>query len=139
VNVLVDTSVWSLALRRRQPNLNSAEFAVVHDFRELIHEGRARIVGMIRQELLSGITTAQQFESLQETLVEFPDEPTLPEDYVEAAKMGSTCRAKGVTTSAVDMLLCAVAARSAWEVFTTDPDFEGYSKVLGTRLRRLRK
>jgi predicted nucleic acid-binding protein len=139
LNVLVDTSVWSLALRRKQQDLNTTESTVVRDLRELIQEGRARIVGIIRQELLSGIKTAQQFDSLQETLAEFPDEPTVPEDYVRAAKMGNACRAKGLATSAVDMLLCAIAARSGWEVLTIDPDFERYSKVVGIRLHQLRK
>ena len=139
MNVLVETSVWSLALRRRQQDLNLTESAVVRELQELIEEGRARIVGMIRQELVSGIKTGQQFESLRKTLAEFPDLPTLPEDYVEAAKMGNSCRAKGLATSAVDMLLCAVAVRSGWEIFSTDPDFERYSKVLEIRAHRLRE
>lgn len=139
MNVLVDTSVWSLALRRRRQDLNPVESAVVEGLLEFIRAGRARIIGIVRQEVLSGIKTAEQFESLREMLAEFPDEETLPRDHVEAAKMGNACRAKGLATSPVDMLLCAVAVRSDCEISTTDPDFERYSRVLTIRLHRTRK
>jgi len=52
MNVLVDTSVWSLALRRREVD---EESEIVRELRELIVEGSAVIIGPIRQELLSGI------------------------------------------------------------------------------------
>ena len=57
--VIVDTSVWSLALRRRrnQPN-NDASIA---ELVRLIGEGEALIAGPIRQELLSGVASEEQF------------------------------------------------------------------------------
>ena len=67
----------------------------------------------------------------------FPDVEITPEDYIEAAKLGNACFAKGVAPSVVDMLLCAVAIRQVWEIFTTDPDFERYSKILELRLYTL--
>ncbi|MFO7766132.1 MAG: hypothetical protein R6V33_06850 [Pelovirga sp.] len=51
MNVLVDTCIWSLALRRKK----SEQDAVVNELGELISEGRAQLIGPIRQELLSGI------------------------------------------------------------------------------------
>lgn len=54
MNVLVDTPVWSLALRRRKP-LPPADRRVVDEFHELIAEQRVGIIGPIRQEVLSGI------------------------------------------------------------------------------------
>jgi len=51
VNVLVDTSVWSLALRRKARR----DHAMVDELAELIREGRVMMMGPIRQELLSGI------------------------------------------------------------------------------------
>jgi len=62
MKVLVDTSVWSLALRRRREVLNSAEKSVVAELTVLIQEGRAGIIGLIRQELLSGLKTMEQYE-----------------------------------------------------------------------------
>jgi hypothetical protein len=52
VNVQIDTSVWSLALRRSSRNLNLLEKTIASELAELIHEGRARVIGLIRQELL---------------------------------------------------------------------------------------
>jgi hypothetical protein len=65
VNILVDTSVWSLALRRKAEDLNATEKSMVAELTELIKEGRARIIGLVRQELLSGIKTPGQYAKLR--------------------------------------------------------------------------
>jgi hypothetical protein len=74
VNVLVDTAVWSLALRRKSGDLNKAEKVVVAELTEIIQEGRARMIGLVRQELLSSIKTEAQYEALRLLLRSFPDE-----------------------------------------------------------------
>jgi hypothetical protein len=63
VNVLIDTSVWSLAFRRKSQSLSAREKLLVQELSEIISEGRARILGLVRQELLSGIKTAEQYET----------------------------------------------------------------------------
>lgn len=138
MKALVDTSVWSLALRRKSEVLNSAEKTVVSELTQLIQEGRAAIIGLVRQELLSGIRTAEQYNRLREHLRSFPDEPVDTADYEEAAKAGNLCRAKGIVISVVDALLCAIAMQRGWTIFTTDPDFVGYAKVLPLKLHRPR-
>jgi hypothetical protein len=130
MNVLVDTSVWSLALRRKNENLKPNERQLVVELTELIREGRARVIGLVRQELLSGIKSTDQYEKLRDYLRSFPDEVIDTSDYEEAAEAGNRCRAKGVVVSIVDILLCAVAMKRGWAIFTTDPDFSNYSKVL---------
>jgi len=129
MNVLVDTSVWSLALRRKTPNLNLTETFLVAELSELVREGRARLIGLVRQELLSGIKTAEHYERLRLRLRSFPDEPIDTSDHEEAAKAGNRCRGKGIGVSIVDALLCAVAIKREWAIFTTDPDFTSYAKV----------
>ncbi len=130
MNVLVDTSVWSLALRRKRGGLTAREGVLVAELSELIREGRTRVIGLIRQELLSGIKTTEQYEKLRLYLRAFPDEVIDTPDYEEAAKAGNRCRAKGVVVSIVDILLCAVAIKHQWAIFTTDPDFSNYAEVL---------
>ena len=130
MNVLVDTSVWSLALRGKNESLRGNEKLFVAELTELIREGRARVIGLVRQELLSGIKTAEQFEKLRDYLRFFPDAAVDMSDYESAAEAGNRCRAKGVVVSIVDILLCAVAMKREWSIFTTDPDFMNYSKVL---------
>ena len=58
MNILVDTCVWSLALRAK----TAAGVPYVGELKELIQEARACIIGPIRQELLSGIRDAAQFK-----------------------------------------------------------------------------
>jgi predicted nucleic acid-binding protein len=134
VNVLIDTSIWSLALRRKPQNLNAPEAAVVSELTNLIDEGRARIIGLVRQELLSGIKNPGQFEKLREILRSFPDEPIDTSDYEFAAKASNDCRARGVAISLPDLLICAIAIARDWSVFATDPDFKAYAKILPLKL-----
>jgi predicted nucleic acid-binding protein len=134
MNVLVDTSVWSLALRRRAQNLNPAERSLVYELEELIREGRVRLLGFIRQELLSGVKTSAQFEKLRATLRAFPDEPVYTADHEAAAATSNSCRARGLTASLVDILICAIALDRNLLIFTTDPDFRTYTRVLPLKL-----
>lgn len=139
MNVVVDTSVWSLALRRKTESLNANEKNVVSELSELVREGRARLIGLIRQELLSGIKTTEQYEKLRLHLRSFPDEPIDTSDYEEAAKAGNRCRGKGIIVSIVDILICAVAIKRQWAIFTTDPDFTNYVRVLPISIHMPRK
>ena len=139
MNVLIDTSVWSLALRRKNESLSTNERFQVAELSELIREGRARMIGLVRQELLSGIKSTEQYEKLRLHLRSFPDEVVDTSDYEEAAKAGNRCRAKGVVVSIVDILLCAVANKRLWTIFTTDPDFSNYAKVLPLRIHAPRR
>jgi predicted nucleic acid-binding protein len=139
MNVLIDTSVWSLALRRKNESLSTNERFLVAELSELIREGRARMIGLVRQELLSGIKASEQYEKLRLHLRSFPDEVVDTSDYEEAAKAGDRGRAKGVVVSIVDILLSAVASKRLWTIFTTDPDFSNYAKVLPLRIHAPRR
>ena len=129
MNVLVDTSVWSLALRRRK-----ALHPVAGELRDLIEDGRVVMVGAVRQELLSGIRLATDFVRLRDHLRAFPDEPVTAADHERAAEMFNRCRSKGIQGSNTDFLLCAVAERHAWAIFTTDRDFDRFAPVIPVRL-----
>jgi hypothetical protein len=134
MTVLVDTPVWSLALRRRQADLNARERGLTRALQELIREGRAQIMGAIRQELLSGIREEENFDKLRDHLRAFEEPGIGVLDYEEAAQMHNRCRSRGIAGSASDFLICAVVKRRDWDIFTTDHDFERYGRVLGLRL-----
>jgi predicted nucleic acid-binding protein len=133
MTVLIDTPIWSLALRRAQ-GLKPQEEALKRELAELVREGQARLTGPIRQEILSGIRDETQFRRLRGQLRAFPDDPLTTEDYEEAARAHNRCRRAGVAGSAIDFLICATAARREWAIFTTDSDFERYAKQLSIRL-----
>jgi predicted nucleic acid-binding protein len=132
--VLVDTPIWSLALRRKPQNLNPNEQRMTRSLAEMIQEGRARLLGMVRQELLSGIRETDKFQKLKQYLSSFDDIELRVQDYEEAARMHNECRAKGIAGSPIDLLICAVANRQHWPVFTTDHDFVQYAKILSISL-----
>jgi predicted nucleic acid-binding protein len=126
MRVLVDTSIWSLALRRDE-NVKNPE---VPDLRRLITAHLVEIIGPIRQEILSGVRNHSQFDKLEKNLSAFSDVTLLGEDYVTAAKFFNLCRAKGVQGSNTDFLICAVAVRHDFAIFTTDRDFSLFAKHL---------
>lgn len=126
MKVLVDTAVWSLALRRRA---GSSHPAVVQ-LRSLIDEGRVSMVGPIRQELLSGIRTRASYERLRDALRPFEDELLERADFERAAEHFNACRASGIQGSNTDFLLCAVAERRKLPILTTDSDFTRFAAVI---------
>ena len=128
--VLVDSPIWSLSLRRKPEDLSRNELRLVGALRDLIQQGRAKIVGPIRQELLSGIREPEVFRTLRNALRAFPDPALEAGDYEEAANMSNQCRRQGISGSATDFLICAVAHRRTWQVFTADKDFQHYGKAL---------
>jgi predicted nucleic acid-binding protein len=132
--VLVDTPIWSLALRRRPGQLADQERQLTEALAELIREGRVQMLGPIREELLSGIREQSQFRKLRDYLRAYPEHPLEAADYEEAAHMNNRCRARGIAGSAVDFLICAAAHRRGWSILTTDRDFRNFASVLPLRL-----
>jgi predicted nucleic acid-binding protein len=132
--VLVDTPVWSLALRRKTADLNFREQNLVQALGELIREGRAQMAGVIRQELLSGIREPERFRKLRDYLRAFDDPILEIADHEEAARMNDQCRSRGISGSAIDFLICALAHRRHWQIFTIDRDFHNYAVALPLKL-----
>ncbi|MGD8948753.1 MAG: PIN domain-containing protein [Desulfobacterales bacterium] len=126
MKVIVDTSIWTLALRHDSKENNE----IVREFRSLIQYHRVQIMGPIRQEILSGIRHQTQFSRLKKHLDSFPDLPILTEDYIVAGKFFNLCRSKGVQGSNTDFLICSVAVRTKFSIFTMDKDFALFSKHL---------
>lgn len=123
MNVIVDTSVWSLALRR---NTIAEGIDTISVLRSLIVDRQAIMLGIVRQELLSGIRHTEQFIQLRDYLRAFSDLELTDEDYELAAEFFNICRKNGVQGSNTDFLICAVAHRRNYSIFTTDKDFENF-------------
>jgi hypothetical protein len=91
----VDTTVWSLALRRKPKDLHPDEKRRVAALADLVRDGRAVLIGPIRQEVLSGIREPAVYERLKQALRAFPDDPLATGDFEEAARAGNTRRSAG--------------------------------------------
>lgn len=137
MNVLIDTSVWSLAFRRSRASSRS-DAQMVEELTELIQEGRALLLGPIRQELLSGISDVRQFNTLRHRLRAFDDVSIHEFDYERAAEFSNSCRQAGVQGSHIDFLICSVAAGNSAAILSTDKDFIRYAKHLPITLHEAR-
>ncbi len=126
MKVIVDTTVWSLFLRR-QEHVDSASLEFL---RQAIKEKNVQMLGIVRQELLSGIKNASQFTRLRHLLENFPDLLAESVDHTEAARFFNLCRQKGIQGSPVDFLICAQAHRHKMAILTDDKDFENYAEHL---------
>lgn len=131
MNVLVDTSVWSVALRRKKENQINP---VILKLTEMIEQSRVNMIGPIRQEILSGISQRSEFLRLKEIMSGFKDLLINTEMYERAAEMSNICRKEGIQGSSVDFLICSVSERYHLSIFTLDKDFELYSTCIPIKL-----
>ena len=130
MKVLVDTPIWSYALRTR----NNEYHYEIDQLISLIRDQRALIIGPVRQEILSGYSDPRKFRKLKEKLFYFENTPIQDIDYESAAELCNQCRKKGIQGSHIDFLICAVAKRIDVPIFTTDKDFTSYQKIISIKL-----
>src|SRR5713101_6662411 len=109
MKILVDTSVWSLAFRRKMRPAGGFETTFLNELVELIEDGRAQMIGPVRQELLCGIREEHQYTQLRQRVRAFPDEPLVITDYERSAQVTNQCNSAGISGSPIDFLICAAA------------------------------
>lgn len=131
-SALVDTSIWSLALRTRDPADYLRPWLAL--FTELLLELRVAIIGPVRQEILSGIREEGKFETLKAALSPLPDLALCQEDFETAAAFFNRARSRGIQGSHADFLICAVAASRSLPILSLDDDFKRYATILPVRL-----
>lgn len=131
MKVLVDTSVWSLALRRKTKSADpKAEL-----LRELISSDQSIcLLGVIVQQVLQGIRNREHFQTVNESLEHFPLIDLARDDYVYAAELGSECRNRGIQAGTIDYLIAAAAIRHECHLLTTDLDFTHMAAVAPLKL-----
>jgi predicted nucleic acid-binding protein len=117
--IVLDTSVLSLAYRRRTTNENL--LPPVEILQRLIRENQPLVVpGIVLQELLSGVRTDEQRQRLSAILSAFPLALTRCEHHVEAARIATDCRRRGIAASTVDCLIAAQSVIAHAELLTVD-------------------
>jgi len=115
-SVLVDSSVWIDFLRGNSIATNA--------IRSLSKARQVVICGQIKQEVLQGSRDAKAFEQLEQQMSIWRYEPEVPGDFIEAARIFSALRWKGITIPPSDCLIAAVALRLKLSLCTVDPDFD---------------
>lgn len=121
MNLVVDTSVWSLVLRR--PRVDDSNIHVQAFRQHLESNNRLFLTGNILQELLEGLRSPKQFDQLVQLLEPFPLLELDRSTYITAARFRTLCRAKGVQASPVDFLIAAACTQHGYPLLTADQDF----------------
>ena len=126
VTLFVDTSVWSLALRRDVPP-DVPEVAAL--MQALASEAAIVSTGLVMQELLQGFAGPKQAEALIERFRSLPFVSPDRTDHIAAAQLRNTCRQRGVQVGTIDALLAQLCIRHELTLLSTDRDFHGIARV----------
>lgn len=131
MSLLVDTSVWSLALRR-DGQQSGPEVSILRD--ALLGADEVFTTGIVLQELLQGFVGPEAREQIVERFAALdllvPDR----DDYIEAAEVRNSCRRGGVQIGTIDALLIQLARRHALVLLSTDKDLQSAAKHVEFRL-----
>ncbi len=125
MSMLVDTSVWSLALRRDTP---ADEPQVQHLKEALLGSEVIVTAGLVLQELLQGFSGAKAQAQIIERFAALPLIQPDRDDHISAAAVRNTCRRAGVQIGTIDALLAQLCIRHDLSLLTTDKDFEHAAK-----------
>ena len=126
MSYLVDTSVWSLALRRDA--LDSTP--EVDELKRALEAGdEIFVTGLVLQELLQGFNKPKAYDQIVEYFALLPFIVPDREDYIQAANLRNQCRRKGIQVGTIDALLAQLCIDREIEILTTDKDFSQITKA----------
>ncbi len=131
MSIFVDTSVWSLALRRDTPPPSPQ----VRFLERALQTGEAIFTtGLVLQELLQGFTGPKARDAIVERFAALPLVVPEREDHIHAAELRNACRRKGVQVGTIDALFAQLCVRHELLMLSTDTDFERIAKLSPLRL-----
>ena len=131
MTLLVDTSVWSLAIRRDAP-VAQPEIRMLHE--ALLGADTVATTGLILQELLQGFAGPKASVQLLERFAALPLLQPDRDDHIAAAAIRNTCRRAGVQIGTVDALIAQLCIRHDTVLLSTDNDFQFAAKHCPLRL-----
>ena len=131
MTLLVDTSVWSLALRR---DAEATEPEVHHLKDALLGSEVVVTTGLVLQELLQGFSGPRAQAQIIERFAALPLLQPDRDDHISAATLRNTCRKAGVQIGTIDALLARLCARYDLTLLTTDKDFTHAAKHCALRV-----
>ena len=121
MTLLVDTSVWSLALRRDQESSVPEVAALRHG----LQAGEVLVTtGLILQELLQGFSGPRDRKNIIDRFGALPMLNPDRQDHIDAAEFRNTCRRAGIQLGTIDALLAQLCIHHQLVLLTTDRDFE---------------
>ncbi|MBK7267254.1 MAG: PIN domain-containing protein [Ignavibacteriales bacterium] len=130
MKVIVDTCVWSNALRNQLQKVTQKDLLL----EQLIENDQVVMLGPIRQELLSGIKDEKKFDELKSKLQWYDDFLIKTTEYELAASLYNKLKSNGIQGSHIDFLICAVALNHDLGIYTYDKDFFRFASVIPIKL-----
>jgi hypothetical protein len=119
MTVLVDTSVWSLALRRD----HTAGIPAVAHLTMALESDLVVTTGLILQELLQGFLPERSQSEIRRHLGALPAVQPTRDDHIAAADLRNTCRRAGVQLGTIDALIAQLCITYDLELLSSDHDF----------------
>jgi len=126
LSVFVDTSVWSLALRRDAP----PEMPEVNELRRSLDAGSIYCTGLVLQELLQGFAMPKAHKQIISHFSALPLLVPDRDDHIQAAQLRNRCRQQGVQTGTIDALLAQLCVRYDLTMLSADTDFHRIASVV---------
>jgi predicted nucleic acid-binding protein len=120
MTLFVDTSVWSLALRRDAAR-PTPEVQALHHALEAGQE--IATTGLVLQELLQGFSGPRARERIISAFSAFPLLSPDRDDHIEAAGLRNRCRRAGIQMGTIDAILGQLCLRYELTMLTADKDF----------------
>jgi predicted nucleic acid-binding protein len=125
LSLFVDTSVWSLALRRDAPS----QAAEVHVLVRALEAGEMVLTtGLVLQELLQGFSGPRNREQIVDRFAALPLLVPDRRDHVDAAELRNKCRRGGVQIGTIDAVLAQLCLRHDLTMLATDKDFRSMAR-----------
>jgi predicted nucleic acid-binding protein len=131
MTLFVDTSVWSLALRRDVP-VKSPQVEALKQ--ALGNGGQIVSTGIVLQELLQGFSGPKAVASIIERFSAIPFVIPDRADHISAAELRNTCRRNGVQVGTIDALLAQLCIRHDLTMLSTDKDFSNIEKLASLKM-----
>ena len=121
MSLFVDTSVWSLALRRDAPAISTP----VRTLMRALEAGETILTtGLVLQELLQGFSGPKDRQAILDRFAALPLLMPDRQDHVDAAALRNSCRRRGIQIGTIDALLACLCIRNDLTMLSTDEDFQ---------------
>lgn len=131
MSLFVDTSAWSLALRRD----TQSEHAAVAILRRALLDGNTIVTtGIVIQELLQGFNGAKDQARIIDRLQVLPLLNPARETHIQAAMLRNACRRNGVQIGTIDALIAQLCIEHDLALLTADNDFVHAARFVPLKL-----
>jgi predicted nucleic acid-binding protein len=131
MRALIDTSVWSLSLRREGP----ADHPTMETLMSMLRADEdVFLTGPILQEILQAFRSDSSFRRVARHLEPFPLLELERPDFIAAATLHRRCMARGVSVSTADCQIATAAIRHDCLLLSADKDFERIARFSELKL-----